>query len=115
MATKSLPVLALQGPPCCPSGLAQPLDRDSAAELALLLKAVADPARLRLLSLLKSAEGCEACVCDLTDAVELSQATVSHHLKVLVDAGILAREKRGYWTWYSVVPSRLSQLAAVLS
>ena len=103
------------GPACCPSGLREPLDRDSAEELARLLKAVADPARLQLLSLLRAQEGCEACVCDLTDAVGLSQATVSHHLKTLVDAGILQREKRGYWTWYSVIPSRLTELAAVLA
>ena len=103
------------GPACCPSGLREPLDRDSAEELARLLKAVADPARLQLLSLLRAQAGCEACVCDLTDAVGLSQATVSHHLKTLVDAGILRREKRGYWTWYSIVPSRLTELAAVLA
>lgn len=103
------------GPDCCPTGLTQPLDRDSAAELARLLKAVADPARLQLLSLLRSQEGCTACVCDLTEAVGLSQATVSHHLRKLVEAGILHREKRGYWTWYSIIPSRLTELAAVLA
>lgn len=103
------------GPDCCPSGLTQPLDRESAAELARLLKAVADPARLQLLSLLRSQDGCAACVCDLTDAVGLSQATVSHHLRKLVEAGIVSREKRGYWTWYSIIPSRLTELAAVLA
>jgi ArsR family transcriptional regulator len=111
---QALPVIELTGPPCCPGGLGEPLDRDTATELAALLKAVADPARLQLLSHLKTADGCEACVCDLTDAVGLSQATVSHHLKVLVDAGILTKAKRGYWTWYSVIPSRLNELAAVL-
>ena len=112
---RALPVLDAAGPACCPSGLSEPIDRDTAEELARLLKAVADPARLQLLSLLRSQDGCEACVCDLTGPLGLSQPTVSHHLKVLVDAGILAREKRGYWTWYSIVPSRLTELAAVLA
>jgi ArsR family transcriptional regulator, arsenate/arsenite/antimonite-responsive transcriptional repressor len=103
------------GPACCPSGLTEPIDRDTAEELARLLKAVADPARLQLLALLRSHEGCEARVCDLTDAVGLSQATVSHHLKVLADAGILRRERRGYWAWYRVVPTRLTEIAAVLA
>lgn len=114
MATDLLPVLTTTGPACCPTGLAEPIDRPTAEDLARLLKAVADPARLQLLSLLRSHEDCEACVCDLTGPLGLSQATVSHHLKVLVDAGILAREKRGYWTWYSIIPSRLTELAAVL-
>ena len=108
-------MLPMIGPPCCPTGLTKPLDRESADELAQLLKAVADPARLQLLSLLRSMPNCEACVCDLTEPLELSQSTVSHHLKVLVDAGILEREKRGYWTWYSIVPNRLTELAAVLA
>ena len=114
MATATLPV-ASAGPACCPSGLTEPMDRDTAEELARLLKAVADPARLQLLSLVRAQDECEACVCDLTDALGLSQPTVSHHLKVLVEAGILSREKRGYWAWYSIVPSRLTELAAVLA
>jgi ArsR family transcriptional regulator len=108
-------VVAAAGPSCCPGGLTQPLDRSRADELARLLKAVADPTRLQLLSLLRSREGCAACVCDLTEPLGLSQPTVSHHLKVLVDAGILSRGKRGYWTWYSIIPSRLTELAAVLA
>ncbi len=100
---------------CCTPGLDEPLDRPAAEELARLLKAVADPTRLQLLALLRSVPAQEACVCDLTDPVGLSQATVSHHLKILVDAGILTREKRGYWTWYAVVPSRLAELGAVLA
>ncbi len=114
MATNLLPVVTTSGPACCPSGLAEPMDRDTAVELARLLKAVADPARLQLLALLRAQENCEACVCDLTEPLGLSQPTVSHHLKVLADAGIVQREKRGYWTWYSIVPSRLTELAAVL-
>ena len=103
------------GPACCPSGLTTPIDRATAQELARLLKAVADPARLQVLALLRSMDGCEACVCDLTEPLGLSQPTVSHHLKVLTEAGIVAREKRGYWTWYSIVPNRLTELAAVLA
>ena len=113
--TQLLPLVEATGPSCCPSGLSEPIDRDTAEELAKLLKSVADPARLQVLSLLRSKENCEACVCDLTEPLGLSQPTVSHHLKVLVDAGILAREKRGYWTWYALVPERMSQIAAVLS
>lgn len=105
---------AVQGPACCPGGLAQLIDRDTAAELARLLKAVADPARLQVLSFLRAQPDCAACVCDLTEPLGLSQPTVSHHLKVLAEAGLVISEKRGYWTWYSLVPSRLSELAAVL-
>ena len=100
---------------CCPAGLSAPLDRTSAQSLASLLKAVADPARLQLLSMIRASDSGEACVCDLTDAVGLSQATVSHHLRVLTDAGLLTRERRGSWAWYGVVPQRLNELATVFS
>jgi ArsR family transcriptional regulator, arsenate/arsenite/antimonite-responsive transcriptional repressor len=103
------------GPACCPTGLAEPLDRSTAEDLASLLKAVADPTRLQLLALIRSSEGGEACVCDLTAPLGLSQPTVSHHLKVLSDAGLLERERRGTWAWYSVVPERLAELSVVLS
>jgi ArsR family transcriptional regulator len=105
--------LPLAGPACCPGGLTTPLDREAATDLARLLKAVADPARLQLLSLVRSGADQEACVCDLTDALGLAQPTVSHHLKVLVEAGLLAREKRGTWAWYAIVPGRLEEIAAV--
>jgi len=101
------------GPECCPTGLTEPLDRSSAESLAVLLKAVADPARLQLLALLRAAEAGEACVCDLTEPLGLAQPTVSHHLKVLTDAGLITREKRGTWAWYSVVPERLAEIASV--
>ncbi|TAK69994.1 MAG: ArsR family transcriptional regulator [Actinomycetota bacterium] len=98
---------------CCPTTLADPLPRDVAEELAHLLKAVADPARLQLLSLIgRSADG-QVCQCDLTGPLGLSQPTVSHHLRVLVDAGVLSRERRGSWVWFSLVPDRLSQIAAI--
>jgi ArsR family transcriptional regulator len=90
----------------------------SAAEaehLAGVLKALAEPTRLRLLSLVAAHADQEACVCDLTVPVGLSQPTVSHHLKVLVDAGLLTREKRGVWSYYRLLPDRLDQLAQALT
>jgi len=103
----------LSGPECCPTGLAEPMDRATAEALALLLKAVADPARLQLLALIGAADDGEACACDLTEPLGLSQPTVSHHLKVLTDAGLITRDKRGTWAWFSVVPERLAEIAAV--
>ncbi|MEV6603121.1 metalloregulator ArsR/SmtB family transcription factor [Kutzneria sp. NPDC051319] len=85
---------------------AEPLDRPEAERLAKLLKAVADPARLQLLSIIHAAPDGEACVCDLIDPLGLSQPTVSHHLKVLTDAGVLTRERRGYWAYFRLVPER---------
>jgi len=99
--------------PCCGIGVAGRLDREAAETSAALLKAVADPVRLQLLSAIRAADGGEACVCDLTPLVGLSQPTVSHHLKVLVDAGLLEREKRGTWAWFRLVPSRLEDIAAI--
>lgn len=104
-----------RGPECCPGGLGQPIDRQSAEDLAELLKAVADPARLRILAYLRSAPGCTACVADITEAVELSQPTVSHHLRRLSQAGILESSKQGYWTWYSLKRTRLAELGSVLA
>jgi len=101
------------GPACCPSGLSAPLERPEADELAHLLKAVADPARLQLLSLIRASERGEACACDLTEPLGLSQPTVSHHLKILTEAGLLTRERRGTWAWFSLVPERLDEIAAV--
>ena len=89
------------------------MPRDQAEATAALLKAVADPVRLQLLSLIRSSKAQEACVCDLTPAVGLSQPTVSHHLKVLTEAGLVTRERRGTWAWFRVVPSRLDDLAAI--
>jgi len=113
--TRTLPVVEQTGPACCPTGLDAPLSRDEAADLAALFKAIADPARLQLLAQIRATESGESCVCDLTAPLGLSQPTVSHHLKVLVDAGLLTREKRGIWSWYAVVPGRLAELARVLS
>ena len=108
-------VADVPGPGCCPGGLTEPVDRDSAAGLASLLKAMADPARVQLVALLASAESGERCVCDLTGPVGLSQPTVSHHLKVLTEAGLISRSQRGTWAWYTLVPQRFAELAAVFA
>ncbi len=110
--SKSLP---LAGPVACCQPLArEPLSEAQAADLARVLKAIADPARLRLLSLILAQPNSEACVCDLQAAVNLSQPTVSHHLKVLHDAGLLDREKRGIWAYYRARADSLAAVAAVL-
>ena len=100
---------------CCAPLVREPLSADAAAQLASTLKAIADPARLRLVSMIAAHDGGEACVCDLTEPLGLSQPTVSHHLKVLVDAGLLTREKRGVWAYFTIVPGALDALADVLS
>jgi ArsR family transcriptional regulator len=99
---------------CCTPLAREPLGAAEADVLAPRFKALADPVRLRLLSLVQACEGGEACVCDLTAAFDLSQPTISHHLKVLLDAGLLTREKRGVWAFYRVRPETLSALAAVI-
>jgi ArsR family transcriptional regulator len=98
---------------CCEPVLASVLDEDAAEELAGAFKVLADPARLRLLSLIAAAG--EVCACELVAPLGRSQPTVSHHLKVLHDAGLLDREKRGSWVWYRVVPERLAVLRDALA
>lgn len=83
--------------------------------VARILKALSDPNRLRLLSIVKAGDGGEACVCDLTEPLDLGQPTVSHHLKILVDAGLLEREKRGTWAYYSLVPGALERAATIIT
>jgi ArsR family transcriptional regulator len=100
---------------CCLPATREALGADGAEKLARTLKAVADPARLRLVSLVAAHVDAEACVCDLTEPLGLSQPTVSHHLKVLVDAGILTRDKRGTWAYYALVPGALDALAKLLT
>ena len=99
---------------CAPLS-AEPLAAEDAERLAAVLKVIADPARLRLLSLLQAHPDGEACVCNLLEPLGLSQPTVSHHLKVLVDAGLLEREQRGRWAYFRVVPDQLDALRDVLS
>lgn len=99
---------------CCPSVLGGPLDDARAVELAKGFAALADPARLRVLSLLAAAEGGEVCVCEFVEPLGKSQPTVSHHLKVLGDAGLVVGERRGKWVWYSLVPDRIAALRSAL-
>lgn len=101
---------------CC-AGLTAPLREDEAAELATVFKALGDPVRLRLLSLIasKSGPGGEACVCELTPAFDLSQPTISHHLKLLKQAGLIDGERRGTWVYYRLVPQTTDRLAALLA
>ena len=100
---------------CAPDDAGSALSSAAAEQLAGVLKAVAEPTRLRLLSMVAASPGQEACVCDLTEPVGLSQPTVSHHMKVLVDAGLLTRDKRGVWAYYRLVPERLEAVAAAIA
>lgn len=100
---------------CCAPLTAGALDEADAADLADALKVLADPARLRLLSLVASAATGEACACDLVEPLGRSQPTVSHHLSMLVDAGFLTRQKRGKWAWYRIVPERLEFVQSALT
>lgn len=97
---------------CCSPPSVVEMSPDDAERTALALKALADPARLRLLSAIAAHEGGEACVCDLTEPVGLSQPTVSHHLRVLTSAGFVTREKRGVWAYFTLVPGAVEQLSA---
>jgi ArsR family transcriptional regulator len=111
--SKQLPVVA-QESLCCSPLMREPLTEAQSVELSRVFKAIADPVRLRLLSLIASHAGGEACVCDLTDAFELTGPTISHHLKVLREAGVIDGERRGTWIYYRVLPQTLQTLSAVL-
>jgi ArsR family transcriptional regulator len=113
--SKSLAVLEPSAPAvCCPPLSVQPLSQDQAEHVAPMLKALADPARLRLMSLIASHPGGEACVCDLGSAFDLSQPTISHHLKVLHAAGLLDRDKRGSWVYYRARTRALASLGTLI-
>jgi len=99
---------------CCAPLVSEPLTTTDAEQLATTLKALADPARLRLLSIVASSAEQEACVCDLIEPIGLSQPTVSHHLKVLTDAGFLSRSKRGTWAYYRLRAGALDRVVALL-
>jgi ArsR family transcriptional regulator len=99
---------------CCPPLSREPLSREQAEQVTPLLKALADPVRLRLMSLVASHPGGEACVCDLTDAFDLSQPTSSQHLKVLHESGLLDRDKRGVWVYYRARTGALANLGALI-
>lgn len=112
----SLPILAsVTDEACCIPAGRPTLGAEDAQRRALVFKALADPNRLRLLSIVKSGDARGACVCDLTEPLDLGQPTVSHHLKILVEAGLLHREKRGTWAYYSLVPGALEQAAGLLA
>lgn len=102
------------GGACIPLSISAPLGREEAEILSRQLKAVADPTRLQLISLIKAAPRGEACVCDLTEPLALRQPTVSHHLKVLVEAGLVTRERRATWMWYALIPGALDSLSRLL-
>jgi ArsR family transcriptional regulator len=101
--------------PLCPPLFAERLRKADAQELATAFRAVADPVRLRLLSLIAAQPGAEACVCHLTKPIGLSQPTISHHLALLHEAGLLARERRASWVFYRIVPERLDALRGALA
>jgi ArsR family transcriptional regulator len=107
-------VAALDPIACCTPVRAETLDEDTAETLAHSFAALSDPIRLRLLSFIASADADEVCACDLIAPSGRSQPTVSHHMKILVDAGLVTRDKRGLWVWYRLVPERLDALRAVL-
>ena len=100
---------------CCPPVLRETLSQEEAEGTAAALKVVADPARLRILNFISAQPSGEACVCNLTDPLGLSQPTVSHHLKVLADAGLVEREQRGRWAFFRLVPERLQLLRDALA
>lgn len=114
MSKSLLELTPVEAVACCSPLTREPLSADAAERIAPLVKAIADPVRLRLLSLVASHAAGEACVCDLNDAFQLSQPTISHHLKLLHEAGLLDREKRGVWVYYRVNAGALGDLAALL-
>jgi ArsR family transcriptional regulator len=111
----ALPVIDSPSVACCAPLTREPLASGDAEALATQLKALADPARLRLLSIVASSPDQEACVCDLIEPLGLAQPTVSHHLKVLTRAGFLSRSQRGTWAYYRLQPDALPSIAAVLT
>ena len=113
---RSVSVLDLAGEqPCCPPMAQQRVGAAAAAELAVAFKALGDPVRLQLMSMIASAPGGEICVCDLTPAFELSGPTISHHLKTLREAGLVDAERRASWVYYRARPGMMRQLSALLS
>jgi ArsR family transcriptional regulator, arsenate/arsenite/antimonite-responsive transcriptional repressor len=116
-APQDLAIVGVTGPDACaqPALVGEPIDEAAAAGLAQVFKALGDPVRLRLVSLIGARDGGEVCVCDLTSAFDLSQPTISHHLKVLREAGLIDSERRGTWVYYRLVPAALERMAAALS
>lgn len=100
---------------CCAPEAGRVLGEEQSEQLGNLLKAVADPTRLRILSMIASGPGEGMCACDMTEPLGIKQPTVSHHLKIMTDAGLLQREKRGVWAYYQVLPEAIESMAAVLT
>ncbi|OZC60298.1 transcriptional regulator [Rhodococcus sp. 06-621-2] len=114
MSNQPLPIEDVSAGECCSPLVREPLTVDRSADLARMFKALGDPVRLRLLSLVASHDGGEACVCDISPHFDLSQPTISHHLKVLRECGLLDCERRGTWVYYWVIPTALDELSTVL-
>lgn len=115
MTTPLRPATTTDVGECCAPVAAGAVEIEDAQKLARMFKALGDPTRVRLLSIIAAQADAEACVCDLTEPVGLSQPTVSHHMKQLVDAGLVVREQRGKWAYYSFVPDTLAMLSSVLN
>ena len=105
---------AVDAAACCAPLTRETMTQSQAVDLAKSLKAIADPARLRLISIIAASEGQEACVCDLTEPLDIGQPTVSHHLRILTEAGFVTRSKRGTWAYYKLVPGALDSLSRLL-
>ncbi|OZC56244.1 transcriptional regulator [Rhodococcus sp. RS1C4] len=114
MSNQPLPIEDVSAGECCSPLVREPLTVDRSVDLARMFKALGDPVRLRLLSLVASHDGGEACVCDISPHFDLSQPTISHHLKVLRECGLLDCERRGTWVYYWVIPTALDELSTVL-
>jgi len=114
-ARTELPIAPVGVAACCSPLTGGVIDDESARQLARVFKALGDPTRVRLISLIAAADGAEACICDLTDPVGLSQPTVSHHMRLLVQAGLVTREQRGRWAYYRLVGDAFEALRSAVS
>jgi ArsR family transcriptional regulator len=115
MVTATVPLTSSDVEACCSPLTGGVLDTPAAERLASVFKALADPARVKLVSLIAASEGGEACICDLTEPLGLSQSTVSHHMKLLVDSDLVSRDQRGKWAYYRVNSDGLARIAAAVS
>jgi len=115
MSTATTAVITADLTACCSPLTGGALDTAAAERLAMVFKALADPARVKLVSLIAASEGGEACICDLTAPLGLSQPTVSHHMKLLVDSGLVSRDQRGKWAYYRVNSEALDRIATSIS
>jgi ArsR family transcriptional regulator len=114
VVNQELPVIDVGAASCCEPLACEPLGQAGAGELAALFKAVADPVRLRLLSLIACHDGGESCVCDLLEAFDVTAPSVSYHLKILREAGLISSERRGTWVYYRINPEIMARMSAIL-